>query len=155
MRRYEYRSSLMDTSRCISLDSAGQLRVQDRAHAQSRWGHCWELPLFTHRARSESELQDHPQGCLSVHIPHARDDQKVCLWFRSRRWNAFISSRFMTEIELVLYCDFHGHSRRQNVFMYGCENKRLPKERFKERIFPAIFSKNDPNKVSAHACRVC
>jgi len=53
----------------------------------------------------------------------------------------------MSEIELVLYCDFHGHSRKQNVFIYGCENKHVPKERLKERIFPAIFSKNDPTKV--------
>ncbi|UJR10439.1 hypothetical protein I4U23_014643 [Adineta vaga] len=61
--------------------------------------------------------------------------------------------RFMTEIEVVLYCDFHGHSRRNNVFMYGCENKRIPKERFKERIFPAIFSRNDPSKFSYSSCR--
>ncbi len=55
--------------------------------------------------------------------------------------------RFMNEIELVLYCDFHGHSRKQNVFIYGCENKHLPNERFKERIFPAMLAKNDPTKV--------
>jgi len=55
--------------------------------------------------------------------------------------------RFMTETELVLYCDFHGHSRKQNVFIYGCENKQVPGERLKERIFPAILSKNDPGKV--------
>ena len=55
--------------------------------------------------------------------------------------------RFMNEIELVLYCDFHGHSRKQNVFVYGCENKNLPSEKFKERIFPFMLSKNDPTKV--------
>jgi hypothetical protein len=55
--------------------------------------------------------------------------------------------RFMNEIDLVLYCDFHGHSRKQNVFVYGCENKHLPNERFKERIFPAMLAKNDPTKV--------
>jgi hypothetical protein len=53
----------------------------------------------------------------------------------------------MNEIELVLYCDFHGHSRKQNVFIYGCENKHLPNERLKERIFSAMLSKNDPTKV--------
>jgi len=53
----------------------------------------------------------------------------------------------MSEIELVLYCDFHGHSRKHNVFVYGCENKHIPGERLKERIFPAMFSKNDPTKV--------
>lgn len=56
--------------------------------------------------------------------------------------------RFMTETELVLYCDFHGHSRKQNVFIYGCENKHLPGQRLKERIFPAMLAKNDPSKVS-------
>jgi hypothetical protein len=55
--------------------------------------------------------------------------------------------RFMTEIDLVLYCDFHGHSRKQNVFIYGCENKHLPGERLKEKIFPAMLAKNDPAKV--------
>ena len=27
------------------------------------------------------------------------------------------------EREVLMYCDFHGHSRKQNVFMYGCNNK--------------------------------
>ncbi|CAF0922129.1 unnamed protein product [Rotaria sordida] len=61
--------------------------------------------------------------------------------------------RFMNETELVLYCDFHGHSRKQNVFVYGCENKHLPNERFKERIFPAMLSKNDPTKFSLYSCK--
>lgn len=25
---------------------------------------------------------------------------------------------------LFLFCDFHGHSRRKNVFIYGCEHSR-------------------------------
>ena len=25
------------------------------------------------------------------------------------------------EREVVLYCDLHGHSRKQNVFIYGCD----------------------------------
>lgn len=27
-----------------------------------------------------------------------------------------------SERNLVLYCDLHGHSRKPNVFMYGCNN---------------------------------
>ncbi|CAF3391299.1 unnamed protein product [Rotaria sp. Silwood1] len=61
--------------------------------------------------------------------------------------------RFMSETELILYCDFHGHSRKQNVFIYGCENKHLPNERLKERIFPAMLSKNDPAKFSFCSCK--
>jgi hypothetical protein len=55
--------------------------------------------------------------------------------------------RFMSETELILYCDFHGHSRKQNAFIYGCENKHLSGERLKERIFPAMLAKNDQAKV--------
>ena len=39
---------------------------------------------------------------------------------------------------VVLYCDLHGHSRKQNVFMYGCNNKAKPEEC---RVFPLILSK--------------
>jgi len=31
--------------------------------------------------------------------------------------------QFRDDRKVVLYCDFHGHSRRHNVFMYGCEDK--------------------------------
>lgn len=30
--------------------------------------------------------------------------------------------QFAKERELVVFCDFHGHSRRKNIFMYGCHN---------------------------------
>ena len=29
--------------------------------------------------------------------------------------------QLMKEREVVVYCDFHGHSRKQNVFIYGCD----------------------------------
>ena len=29
-------------------------------------------------------------------------------------------AQFSKERELVVFCDFHGHSRRKNIFMYGC-----------------------------------
>jgi cytosolic carboxypeptidase protein 2/3 len=43
--------------------------------------------------------------------------------------------------KLVLFCDLHGHSRKQNVFMYGCtrtENRNACK------IFPYMLSKLNP-----------
>ena len=46
--------------------------------------------------------------------------------------------RMKEERDLVLYCDFHGHSRKKNCFMYGC-NKDNTK---KEQIFPAIMKAN-------------
>lgn len=38
----------------------------------------------------------------------------------------------------MLYCDLHGHSRKPNIFMYGCENKAAPEE---TRVFPLLLSK--------------
>lgn len=46
--------------------------------------------------------------------------------------------RMKEERELVLYCDFHGHSRKKNCFMYGCSKDNSKKE----QIFPAIMKTN-------------
>jgi len=48
--------------------------------------------------------------------------------------------KFQEEREVFLFCDFHGHSRRKNVFMYGCSNK--PNDLNKEKLFPNLLSKN-------------
>lgn len=42
---------------------------------------------------------------------------------------------------VLLFVDLHGHSRKQNVFMYGCDNKAKPEEC---RVFPLILSKMSP-----------
>ena len=42
--------------------------------------------------------------------------------------------------DILFFCDFHGHSRQKNLFMYGCSNQKA--YRLKERIFPYLFSKN-------------
>lgn len=42
--------------------------------------------------------------------------------------------------DILFFCDFHGHSRQKNLFMYGCSNQKA--DRLKERLFPYIFSKN-------------
>ena len=42
--------------------------------------------------------------------------------------------------DILFYCDFHGHSRSKNLFMYGCSNQKA--DRLKERIFPLLYSKN-------------
>uniref|UniRef100_A0A8C9ELC1 Peptidase M14 domain-containing protein n=1 Tax=Pavo cristatus TaxID=9049 RepID=A0A8C9ELC1_PAVCR len=56
--------------------------------------------------------------------------------------------------EVVLYCDFHGHSRKNNVFMYGCSGGRDGSEtRLWERIFPLMLSKNAPDKFSFSSCK--
>ncbi|XP_063683095.1 cytosolic carboxypeptidase 2-like isoform X25 [Bolinopsis microptera] len=59
--------------------------------------------------------------------------------------------RMLTEREVVLYCDLHGHSRKMNVFMYGCENKD-PGLRLQERVFPNMMSRNT-SKFKYSSCR--
>lgn len=43
--------------------------------------------------------------------------------------------------ELAFYCDFHGHSRAKNAFVYGCNNALSKEKRNRERIFPYMMSK--------------
>lgn len=42
--------------------------------------------------------------------------------------------------DIFLYCDFHGHSRAKNLFMYGCNNQ-IKDKKHKEKVFPLLFSK--------------
>ncbi|NXT41024.1 CBPC2 carboxypeptidase, partial [Pelecanoides urinatrix] len=53
--------------------------------------------------------------------------------------------RVLAEREVVLYCDFHGHSRKNNVFMYGCDGGGAGAgPRLHQRVFPLMLSKNAP-----------
>ncbi|NWH17046.1 CBPC2 carboxypeptidase, partial [Grus americana] len=62
--------------------------------------------------------------------------------------------RVLAEREVVLYCDFHGHSRKNNVFMYGCDGGRAGAElRLHQRVFPLMLSKNAPDKFSFPSCK--
>lgn len=47
-----------------------------------------------------------------------------------------------------MYCDMHAHSRRHNIFIYGCENKRNPEKKLTEQVFPLMLHKNVADKVS-------
>ena len=40
-----------------------------------------------------------------------------------------------------MFCDLHGHSRKQNVFMYGCNRKENPGA---TRVLPFLMSKINP-----------
>jgi hypothetical protein len=50
--------------------------------------------------------------------------------------------RFMEDREVVMFCDLHGHSRKKNIFMYGCDQAENSVHRLKERIFPRLLAKN-------------
>ncbi|XP_075066532.1 cytosolic carboxypeptidase 3 isoform X2 [Mixophyes fleayi] len=77
-------------------------------------------------------------------------DSFPSIWFTRN-----MIKRMMEEREILLYCDLHGHSRKQNVFMYGCKGKdvRSGDSRLCERIFPFMLSKNSPDKFSFSGCK--
>ncbi|XP_076450580.1 uncharacterized protein LOC143286741 isoform X3 [Babylonia areolata] len=61
--------------------------------------------------------------------------------------------KLLQERDIIVYCDLHGHSRRQNVFIYGCEQRLNTTKRLHERIFPCMLHKNSPDKFSYEACK--
>lgn len=48
---------------------------------------------------------------------------------------------FAAERDLVLFVDFHGHSNKKDVFIYGCHNPDDPME---TRLFPYLMGKLCP-----------
>lgn len=76
--------------------------------------------------------------------------------------------RLMEDRAVLLFADFHGHSRKQNVFMYGCEPKgaaaaaSVPSPagygappmaaRLQERIFPRLLWRHAPEIFSFSDC---
>lgn len=51
--------------------------------------------------------------------------------------------------KIDLYCDFHGHSRQKDLFMYGCNNNSaiplIQERRFKEQVFPMMYDRLCPH----------
>ena len=60
--------------------------------------------------------------------------------------------RFAEDRELVLYVDLHGHSRKKNVFVYGCDNVTRPQLLLHERVFPYMLDKNAAALFSYKEC---
>ncbi|KAM3920742.1 cytosolic carboxypeptidase 2 [Leptodactylus fuscus] len=75
-------------------------------------------------------------------------DSFPCIWHTRA-----MVKRLLVEREVLLYCDFHGHSRKNNVFMYGCNNKGPLESRLHERVFPLMLSKNAPDKFFFKGCK--
>ncbi|XP_064308152.1 cytosolic carboxypeptidase 3 isoform X1 [Phalacrocorax carbo] len=81
-----------------------------------------------------------------------RSNMKKCypsIWYTRN-----MIERVMGEHDVFLYCDIHGHNRKQNVFMYGCEGKQQAKAPYVHpRVFPLLLSKSCPDKFSFPDCR--
>uniref|UniRef100_A0A3B4A3W7 Cytosolic carboxypeptidase 2 n=1 Tax=Periophthalmus magnuspinnatus TaxID=409849 RepID=A0A3B4A3W7_9GOBI len=73
-------------------------------------------------------------------------DAFPCVWHTHK-----MVEKLLTETDVVLYCDFHGHNRKNNVFMYGCNSRSDAS--MNERIFPLMMSKNASNKFSFKSCK--
>jgi cytosolic carboxypeptidase protein 2/3 len=62
--------------------------------------------------------------------------------------------RLIEDCGVALYCDMHAHSRKHNIFIYGCENmKRHPDRRLLEQVFPLMLHKNVADKFSFENCK--
>lgn len=67
---------------------------------------------------------------------------------------SYIYFRLLEDCGVALYCDMHAHSRKHNIFIYGCENlKRHPDRRLLEQVFPLMLHKNVADKFSFENCK--
>ncbi|XP_077819001.1 cytosolic carboxypeptidase 2 isoform X8 [Macaca mulatta] len=83
---------------------------------------------------------------LNRHYKTILKESFPCIWYTRN-----MIKRLLEEREVLLYCDFHGHSRKNNTFLYGCNNNNR-KYWLHERVFPLMLSKNAPDKFSFHSC---
>ncbi|XP_053417733.1 cytosolic carboxypeptidase 2 isoform X1 [Nycticebus coucang] len=83
---------------------------------------------------------------LNRHYKTILKETFPCIWYTRN-----MIKRLLEEREVLLYCDFHGHSRKNNIFLYGC-NSNNRKYWLHERVFPLMLSKNAPDKFSFHSC---
>ncbi|XP_049864870.1 cytosolic carboxypeptidase 2 isoform X2 [Pectinophora gossypiella] len=61
--------------------------------------------------------------------------------------------RLQEECGVALYVDLHAHSRKHNVFIYGCESRRNSDKRLQEQVFPLMLHKNAADKFSFENCK--
>uniref|UniRef100_G1RXB5 Cytosolic carboxypeptidase 2 n=1 Tax=Nomascus leucogenys TaxID=61853 RepID=G1RXB5_NOMLE len=83
---------------------------------------------------------------LNRHYKTILKESFPCIWYTRN-----MIKRLLEEREVLLYCDFHGHSRKNNIFLYGCNNNNR-KYWLHERVFPLMLSKNAPDKLRVQAC---
>ncbi|XP_024870764.1 cytosolic carboxypeptidase 2-like [Temnothorax curvispinosus] len=62
--------------------------------------------------------------------------------------------RLLEECGVAIYCDLHAHSRKHNIFAYGCESKRTGcTGKLSEQVFPLMLHKNAADKFSFENCK--
>ncbi|KAJ0179424.1 hypothetical protein K1T71_005136 [Dendrolimus kikuchii] len=61
--------------------------------------------------------------------------------------------RLQEECGVAMYVDLHAHSRKHNVFIYGCESRKNSDKRLQEQVFPLMLHKNAADKFSFENCK--
>ncbi|TPX67231.1 hypothetical protein SpCBS45565_g03896 [Spizellomyces sp. 'palustris'] len=71
-----------------------------------------------------------------------RPDRKRAptIWWVKRLWKFLVDEGKRA----LLTCDFHGHSRRKNMFIFGCENTPGSDAENLEKTFPTLISTLSP-----------
>lgn len=107
--------------------------------------------MFVNRQRFKQTIQNGHQRNVSSSLAYEINDPKVKISYflkNSSMINPKITIRLIEECGVVMYCDLHAHSRKHNVFIYGCENRRGLDKRLHEQVFPLMLHKNCADKVS-------
>ena len=62
--------------------------------------------------------------------------------------------RFAEDREVIFYSDLHGHSRKHNVFAYGCSAALMDQELdMSEQVFIRMLELNGPSHFSLKSSR--
>ncbi|XP_021183850.3 cytosolic carboxypeptidase 2 isoform X1 [Helicoverpa armigera] len=61
--------------------------------------------------------------------------------------------RLQEECGVAMYVDLHAHSRKHNIFIYGCESRKTSDKRLQEQVFPLMLHKNAADKFSFENCK--
>ncbi|XP_056640124.1 cytosolic carboxypeptidase Nna1-like isoform X7 [Diorhabda sublineata] len=85
-----------------------------------------------------------------------KDSQLHCIGWRRCGQNIsyFCNDNvLLEECGVAMYCDLHAHSRKHNIFIYGCENRRGSEKKLHEQVFPLMLHKNAADKFCFESCK--
>ncbi|XP_071941889.1 uncharacterized protein [Antedon mediterranea] len=88
---------------------------------------------------------------LNRNYRNPRKESFPTIWHTKQMLEAFSRQR-----EVLVYCDLHGHSRKHNVFIYGCDSKGTqadPANFLCLRLFPWLMSRKAPDKFTFRGCK--
>ena len=126
---------------------ASRAPLPHRPHAQPRRRGLGQLPLLACGCRPQPAVGEavrtpSPYDLRAQEaadrdaLPPAGAARRSPLYVASRA--PFSSARPPSSLQVAMYVDLHGHSRKQAAFMYGCAEKGSV---LLQQIFPLLLSK--------------